>query len=344
MSTSDPGTDFMSRGFQGYTRAEMTATTALTSREDPRWRWVLPVTRTTRTYITAQIPALQLSYAMAVALIYAAAQIETALSPSLMAWWLTEAAATLGARSLIYRRLSRASPVEIASRPVLRMLPLFAIGLAAVHWSWTATVFIGTGLSVTTVVVLLAFIMLSVACLGVAPVSPVICILYLVPMWSVTAYQLLHATWVNAGTLVILGAALAAALWAAYHIVVSGVRRYLIQSDEVELLMAELRDRNAEVERMRSVAATDLAQRSAFFASASHDFRQRVHAMKLLAQSGLDDGVLIRPSKSPLTRLAEVIDELETYMTDVLDFVRLDSTFPTPAPIHRAHTRALSTN
>jgi hypothetical protein len=37
-----------------------------------------------------------------------------------------------------------------------------------VHWSWTATVFIGTGLSLTTVVVLLAFIMLSVACLGVA--------------------------------------------------------------------------------------------------------------------------------------------------------------------------------
>jgi signal transduction histidine kinase len=55
--------------------------------------------------------------------------------------------------------------------------------------------------------------------------------------------------------------------------------------------MAELRDRNAEVERMRVVAASDLAQRSAFFASASHDFRQRVHAMKLLAQSGLEDGV-----------------------------------------------------
>jgi signal transduction histidine kinase len=330
MSTSDPGTDFMSRGFQGYTRAEMTATTALTSREDPRWRWVLPVTRTTRNYITAQIPALQLSYAMAVALIYAAAQIEGALSPSLMAWWLTEAAATLGVRSLIYRWLSRASPVEIASRPPLRMLPLFAIGLAAVHWSWTATVFIGPGLNPTTVVVLLAFIMLSVACLGVAPVSPVICILYLVPIWSVTAYQLLHATWVNAGTLVILGAALTAALWAAYHIVVSGVRRYLIQSDEVELLMAELRDRNAEVERMRSVAATDLAQRSAFFASASHDFRQRVHAMKLLAQSGLDDSVLLRPLRSPMTRLADVIDELDAYMTDVLEFVRLDSTFPHP--------------
>jgi hypothetical protein len=112
MSTSDPGTDFMSRGFQGYTRAEMTATTALTSREDPRWRWVLPVTRTTRNYITAQIPALQLSYAMAVALIYAAAQAEDALSPSLMAWWLAEAAASLGAivdLSTAIARLARKS-------------------------------------------------------------------------------------------------------------------------------------------------------------------------------------------------------------------------------------------
>ena len=79
MSASDPGTDFISRGFQGYTRAEMTATTAITSREDPRWRWVLPVTRTTRNYLIAQIPALQLSFAMAVALIYAAAHIENAI-------------------------------------------------------------------------------------------------------------------------------------------------------------------------------------------------------------------------------------------------------------------------
>jgi signal transduction histidine kinase len=327
-----PVDGFASHGYQGYTRDEMAATSAITSRENPRWRWVLPVTRSTREYIISQIPALQLSYAIAVALIFTAGQLEGAASPSLMGWWLTEATATLLARSYIYRKMWAASPVEVASRPALRMLPLLGITLATRHWSWTATIFIGPSLDFTTVVVLLSFVMLSVACLGIAPASPIICLIYLVPMWGVTAYELLHSTWTSPGTLVVLGAGLAAALWSAYYIIVSGVRKYLIQSDEVELLLNELRDRNTEVEQMRASAADEFSRRSAFFASASHDFRQRVHAMKLITHSGLSEGDREHRSGSPLVRLTTVVEDLETYMTDVLDFVRLDSTVRNPKP------------
>lgn len=331
MNARDPVSDFAARGYQGYTHDEMAATSALTRRENPRWRMVLPVTRSTRDYIISQIPALQLSYAIAVVLIFTAARLEGAASPSLMTWWLIEATATLLARSYIYRRMCDASPVEVASSPALRLLPLLGIALATLHWGWTATIFIGPSLDFTTVVVLLCFVMLSVACLGVAPVSPVICLIYLVPLWSMTAYELLHSTWASPGTLVVLGAALAAALWSAYYIVVSGVRKYLIQSDEVDLLVNELRDRNTEVEHLRASAADEFARRSAFFASASHDFRQRVHAMKLIAHSGLSDGKLDCRMRSPLARLANVVEDLETYMTDVLDFVRLDTTVRNPS-------------
>ena len=206
---------------------------------------------------------------------------------------------------------------------MLRLLPLFAIVLAALHWSWTATIFIGTTLDMTTVVVLLSFVMLSVAIIGIAPASPAICIVYLVPLWVVTTYMLLRTDWVSAGTFLILLAALAAVLWSAFYIVVSGVRRYLVRGDEVDLLVAELRDRNAEVEGLRTTAARNLETRSAFFASASHDFRQRVHAMKLLAQAGLADAP--QSERSPLARLSTVVEDLETYMTDVLEFARLES-------------------
>jgi len=336
MSVGKQDAEFASQGFQGYTHAEMTATSAITSHEDPRWRWVLPVTRSTRDYITQQIPALQLCYALGVALIYVAAQIGGESRTALMSWWLVAAVFVFAIRAAIYRRLSLASPVEVAQNPKLRSLPLGAIALAAAYWSWTATVFIGTSLEVITVVVLLTFVMLSVACIAVAPVSPLICVIYLVPLWATTAYQLFHSDWASAAALWVIGAVLAAALWACYYIVVSGVRRYLIQSDEVELLVAQLRDRNQQVERMRSAAEQEFGQRSSFFASASHDFRQRVHAMKLLAHASLDESPLALRAGSSTARLAGVVEELENYMTNVLDFVRLDSTVANPV---RSRTR-----
>jgi len=317
-----------SGGIPGYTAADMAAATAIMRAEDPRWQWMFPVTRMTRDFVTAQFPVLQVSYIVAVALIYFSASIESKVGVTLMSLWLIESVASFVVRWLMCAHVARAPPLEVARRPMLRLLPLFAIVLAAIHWSWTATIFIGPGLDMTTFVVLISFVMLSVAIIGIAPATPATCVVYLIPMWLVTAYMFLRTEWVSAGTFVVLFAALAAVLWSAFYIVVSGVRKYLVRGDEVDLLVAELRDRNAEVEGLRTTAAHNLETRSAFFASASHDFRQRVHAMKLLAQSGLADAP--RGEQSPLKRLAAVIEDLETYMTDVLDFAKLESTTLVP--------------
>jgi signal transduction histidine kinase len=320
------------RGFAGavhdYTAADMATATALTRAQDPRWQWMFPVTRMTRDFVTAQFPVLQLSYVVAVALIYFSAEIDGKVSQRLMTLWLIESIGSFAVRWLMCAYVARVSPVEVVKKPTLRLLPLFAIVLAAIHWTWTATLFIGTTLDMTTVVVLLSFVMLSVAVIGIAPASPAICVVYLVPLWFVTTYMLLRTDWVSAGTFMVLLAALAAVLWSAFYIVVSGVRRYLVRGDEVDLLVAELRDRNAEVEGLRTTAAHDLETRSAFFASASHDFRQRVHAMKLLAQAGLSDAPEME--RSPLARLSSVVEDLETYMTDVLEFARLESASVVP--------------
>ena len=319
---------FAGREVHGYTPDDMAAATALVRAENPRWQWMFPVTRMTRDFVTAQFPVLQLSYVVAVALIYFSAHIDGKVDPGLINLWLVEAVASFAVRWLMCAYVALASPVAVAKKPMLRLLPLFAIVLAALHWSWTATIFIGTTLDMTTLVVLLSFVMLSVAIIGIAPASPAICVVYLVPLWLVTTYMLLHTQWVSAGTFMVLLAALAAVLWSAFYIVVSGVRRYLVRGDEVDLLVAELRERNAEVEGLRSAAAQNFATRSAFFASASHDFRQRIHAMKLLAQSGLADAP--QGKRSPLGRLAAVVEDLETYMTDVLEFARLESTSLVP--------------
>lgn len=314
---------FVGTQVHDYTAADMAAATAVTRAQDPRWQWMFPVTRMTRDFVTAQFPVLQLSYVVAVALIYFSAEIDGKVSQWLMTLWLIESVVSFAVRWVMCAYVARVSPVEVAKRPMVRLLPLFAIVLATLHWSWTATIFIGVTLDMTTVVVLLSFVMLSVAIIGIAPASPAICVVYLVPLWLVTTYMLLRTDWVSVGTFMVLLAALAAVLWSAFYIVVSGVRRYLVRGDEVDLLVAELRDRNAEVEGLRTTAAHNLATRSAFFTSASHDFRQRVHAMKLLTQAGLADAP--QSERSPLARLSAVVEDLETYMTDVLEFARLES-------------------
>lgn len=310
-----------SQGTCGYSVDELSETARLARNENPRWRLVMPVTLGTRQFIIDQMPALLLTYGVAVVLILVTASMEEILPVSLLTAWLVESAASIAARYLIFVRVIAASPVEVARRIALRLSPVFAILLAALHWGWTATLFIGPHLNLTTVVTLLTYVMLSIACLGLAPASPVICAAYLVPMWSAVAWMLAASDWVSGSTLLVLTAALAGVLWSGSYIIVSGVRRNLIRSDEADLLMRELRERNREVESLRAAAAADLETRAAVFASASHDLRQRIHALKLLAHVSASEAA----AKSPLRRLVATIEDLERFVTDVLQFVRFDS-------------------
>ncbi|MEO7056323.1 MAG: hypothetical protein ABI143_05920, partial [Caldimonas sp.] len=289
------------------------------------------MTRATRDFVKEQIPVLQGAYAVAVGLVYWAAHIDGAVSQQLMRWWFLESVASIALRSLLYIPVVRASPVEVACNPALRLAPLLAVVLGAGHWVWTATIFVSSSLDLTTLVVFLAFVMLSIACIAMAPASPAACAVYLLSLWLVMAYKLGHADWVGISTFAVLLGALASILWMTFHTVVSGVRRYLLRSDEVDLLVLELRQRNSEVEGLRSAAAHELAARSAFFASASHDLRQRVHAMKLVAHSGPGAAPAQGVQGHSLTRVAELVEDLESYMTHVLEFARLETIGHAPA-------------
>lgn len=305
------------RGFRGYSHDEMTATSVLARKENPGWRWLFPVTRVTRDFVRAQIPVLQGAYAVAVGLVYWAAHLDGDVERPLIRWWLAESVASIALRSLLYLPVIRASPVEVAASPFLRLAPLLAVALGAAHWIWTASIFVRSELDLTTLVVFLAFVMLSIACIAMAPASPAACAIYLLSLWLAMAYKLGHADWVGLGTFSVLLAALASILWMTFHTVVGDVRRYLVRSDEADLLVVELRERNVEVERLRTAAAQEFAVRSTFFASASHDLRQRVHAMKLLADE--EEG-------GSRARLAGVVEDLENYMTNILELARLETT------------------
>jgi signal transduction histidine kinase len=300
---------------------ELSETARLTRQEDPRWRLVFPVTHATREFIFDQMPALFFTYGLAMALILVVVVIEDARPLPVIALWALEGCVSIAVRVLIFRRMVRSSSLQVASSVRLRLLPVLGIVLAAIHWCWTATLFIGPELNLTTMVVLLTYVMLSLACLGLAPASPVICAAYLVPMWSAVAWMLVAADWPSGTALLALSAAVAGVLWSWFYIIVSRVRRSLVAGDETDMLMRELRERNSEVELLRATAAADLETRATVFASASHDLRQRIHALKLLAHASAVNASI----KSPLRRMASTIEELEGFVTDVLQFVRFDS-------------------
>ena len=320
-STLESSVSRASPGYRDYSGDQLTETARLARDEDPRWRMVLPVTSGTREFIIDQMPALVFTYGVAMALILAAAMIENSRPLPVIAVWLLESSVSIAVRVLIFRRMVRASTVEVATNARLRLLPVFGIVLAAIHWSWTATLFIGPHLNLTTVVMLLTYVMLSIACLGLAPASPLICAAYLVPMWAAMAWMLAVSHWASGSILVALAAALAGVLWSGFYIIVSGVRRTLVGSDETHLLMRELQEQNSVIESLRAAAAADLETRATVFASASHDLRQRIHALKLLAHVNAAGAAV----KSPFRRMVSTIEELEVFVTEVLQFVRFDS-------------------
>jgi len=319
------------RGFQGYARAEMEAVSALTRGEDPKWKLLFPVTRSTRDFAKATAPLMQLSFVVAMTLIYCAVRHEASAPPQLVNAWLAEGLVTLVVRSLLLVAIVRAAPVEVATSPFLRIAPLLAAVMGAAHWVWTAFIFIGPTLNLVTFVVLLAFVLLSISGIAMAPASPAACALYLVALWLAMTFKLGSADWVGSSTFLILLVAFAAIFWLTFYTVIGGTRRYLVRSDAVDLLVAELRDRNAQIESLREAAASAFATRSAFFESASHDFRQRVHAMKLLVQIAARNAAQQRDDKGALARLTAVVEDLERYMTDVLEFARLERAVRAPA-------------
>jgi signal transduction histidine kinase len=123
-------------------------------------------------------------------------------------------------------------------------------------------------------------------------------------------------------------------LWARVFLEVNQIQSILDRSDEVDLLMARLHQTNAELtvantalDSMRQSARSELETRSMFFASASHDFRQRLHAMKLLSRAAIDDVLATQPAaNTPLNRLSDAVADVERYVTELLDFAREDNT------------------
>jgi signal transduction histidine kinase len=228
---------------------------------------------------------------------------------------------------LVFRPLAS----EVAKSTALRLIPLIIILIISAQWGFCVYLFVGKTLTFHVFVLFAGLLGASVAMMGMLPSVPIAAIVYLATIWPPFFWRLYQAGWTSVFVLIMLAIGIVLVLWACVFLQINQVQSILNRSDKVDLLLTQLQranaglqEANAALDAMRCEAAAELESRSMFFSSASHDFRQRLHAMKLVAHSAINDAGAEQKVVASLLRLADSVEDVEHYVTDVLDFARID--------------------
>lgn len=371
-----------------YSRADVADLASVVAAENPGKRLLVNVTIGHRSLAKRQAIVSQSIGVFFMVAIYIAERAVPSIALEKLNFWALLGVINMVIRGGLFYKVFAPLPAEMARSSVLRVLPLLIVLIGAAHWIWTIQLFVGAQLTPTVLVLFVGFLAITIAVMGMWPTVPIAAVLYVGTTWPPYFFRAYETGLMPVSVLAMLALGVAAVLWACIYLEINQVTSILTRSDEVELLVAKLNETNQELtsanqqlDRMHVEAASALETRSMFFTSASHDFRQRLHAMKLLSHSALGacrawgaearlgpsedsfcrvcrpiaeamgqeaaekwtaaaqlqpalpkpDSLLEHASAScnavqaSLKRLTESVEEVERYVTDVLDFARLES-------------------
>ena len=264
--------------------------------------------------------------------LYVAEQVTPTVGRDALRLWAIATFVNVALRAALSLKLFTAPvPVAVVSSVGWRLLPLLIAVLAAVQWIWSIEVFVARPLGANEFILFVGLMGISVAVLGMWPVVPIAAFMYLATTWPLFFFRLYQTQSVSVVSQAMVALSVALVLWACVYLHVKQVRTILDRSDEIDLLVArlhvaneELKSANGSLATLRNDAASELAARSLFFSGASHDFGQRLHAMKLLAHSSIGTVADKQIEVPALHRLADAVEDVQQYVTDVLDFARFE--------------------
>lgn len=300
-------------------------------------RLLIKLTMGHRSLALRQVTIASIVGAMMMVSLYVLEQIHPTIDPHYLNVWAIVTCGYVALRGYLNYRMFTPLPSEMAKSKLLRTFPLVVVTLTAAQLLWCFDLFIGSELNLQVFILFSGLLGISVAVIGMWPTVPVAVTLYLLTAWPPFFFRLHQVGLMPAPVLIVMVSSVAMVLWTGIYLTVKQLRPILDRSDEVELLVAKLHDANLELtganrmlDEMRKDAASRLESRSMFFASASHDFRQRLHAMKLLSRAAVHDAAVSQPRQAPLIRLADAVEDVDRYITQMLDFARLDAMALTP--------------
>ena len=315
-----------------FSRAEVAEAVDLVASEPRKKRLLMNVTMGHRTLAIRQSAVTTLVGVLTMLALYLTESAAPSLDGQSLNFWALATVVNVVARLALYRWLfSLQKPVDVARSTATRVVPLAIAVLATVQWIWSIELF-GSHQSIAFLFILFAGLFgTSVAVAGMWPTAPIASITYLLATWGSLFRHLFSADSFSAPMMVASVLGVSIVLWACAYLQVQRVQTILDRSDEVDLLVAslhraneELKSTNATLNSMRNAAASELESRSIFFSSASHDFRQRLHAMNLLSNAALSAAGGDKTESPSLKRLVDSVEDVERYVTDVLDFARFD--------------------
>jgi len=261
----------------------------------------------------------QVAFVLAVIAIYVAEVAEPTISKAKLAVWVVASITNWLVRWALYSVRMHLPGPEWG-----RVVAIAMLAIAVSHWAWTVDVFIGTDFTTTSVVLVVAFVMMSIAAMAGWIVQPVHATTYVAALWLALSTKAALTDLVAINVLIVLNACVV--LMMVISIIShSRLRPLMERRDQADRIVVEMRRTNAQLEEMRSEAAATLKSRSTFFAGASHDFKQRLHAMKLMAFSTIADLPADDKARWALSRMSDEVEELEDYFKHILEFARIEA-------------------
>lgn len=247
------------------------------------------------------------------------------VSRTWLAAWCITAIVSYVLRAALHNLVIRLPPATVSTSLAVRLIPISIVLVALMHWGWTLLLFVGADFTLTVLVIGVSLLALGTASLGFWLTTPISAVGFAGALWIGLSLRAWQTDLVPLPAILVVDAGLLALAWITIYFQSSLFQPLLDRSDQVDLLMAELKEANALLETMRNEMAATLEHRSTFFAGASHDFKQRLHAIKLMAFSTIVDLPRKHPGYAALSRMSAEVDELEQYFTHVLDFARIEA-------------------
>jgi signal transduction histidine kinase len=315
-----------------FSEAEIAEAAELMASEHRGKRLLMSVTKGHRTLAMRHGTAAIVVGGLTVAALYVIELKSPSVDARSLDAWFVFCVASIVSRTAMYVWLFNSySPAEVVKSTALRLVPLAIALISAAQWIWSIELFASDRAGAASFVLFAGLVGNSVAVAGMWPTAPLAVLAYLTATWATLFHRLYIASPEADAIIVASAACVGVVLWASSYLQVHQVKNILNRSDEVDLLLARLHRANGELtaanstlDAMNSTATAELEHRSMFFTSASHDFRQRLHAMNLLANAALSSTGDEGSESAPLRRLADCIEDVEHYVTHVLDFARFD--------------------
>ena len=238
--------------------------------------------------------------------------------------WMSAFFVMCGVRFAIRKAYQRANPQTTAEWKFWRLRSNVGTVVAAALWGLTGWIFYGrgSGLQQTGLIIIIySFCVVGIPVLSIQPRLYLafggLCLLPLIVRIAMVgdaySYQL-------AGELVLI-ISFTVILANSYRQTLQRAIELKVQADE---LLAQLQVEKLAAEAARREAEVANRAKTQFFAAASHDLRQPLHAMGLFAealrQRALDPGVA-----QLVNSINESVDALETLFAELLDISRIDS-------------------